>query len=47
MKAWSRNLGHEHLATTVNSYIPVTRERQRELLERMRSKRFGVDEVHE
>ncbi len=32
LKAWSMNLGHEHLATTVNSYIPVSRERQAELL---------------
>ncbi len=31
-KARSMNLGHEHLATTVNSYIPVSRERQREVL---------------
>ena len=32
MKAWSLNLGHDNLATTVNSYIPVSRERQRELI---------------
>ena len=31
-KAWSQNLGHEHLATTVSAYMPVSRERQRELL---------------
>ncbi len=31
-KAWSMNLGHEHLATTINSYIPVSRERQAEIL---------------
>ena len=34
-KAWSMNLGHAHLAT-VNSYIPVSRERQAELLMGMR-----------
>ena len=34
LKAWSLNLGHEHLATTVNSYIPVSRERQCELMQR-------------
>ena len=34
-KAWSMNLGHEHVATTINSYIPVSRERQAEILERM------------
>ena len=27
-KAWSQNLGHEHLATTISAYMPVTRERQ-------------------
>lgn len=31
-KAWSLNMGHTHLATTVNSYIPVTRERQGEVM---------------
>ena len=36
LKAWSMNLGHAHLATTVNSYIPVSRERQAELLMGMR-----------
>jgi len=32
-KAWSQNLGHEHLATTVSSYMPVTSERQGELIQ--------------
>ena len=31
-KAWSQNLGHEHLATTVTAYMPVSRERQAELI---------------
>jgi integrase len=31
-KAWSQNLGHEHLATTISAYMPVPRERQRELV---------------
>ena len=31
-KAWSMNLGHEHLATTISAYMPVSRERQGELL---------------
>lgn len=31
-KAWSMNLGHENLATTVSSYMPVTRHRQRDLI---------------
>lgn len=35
-KAWSLNLGHEHLSTTINSYIPVSRQRQGELIKNMR-----------
>jgi len=31
-KAWSMNLGHENVATTINSYLPVTTERQLELI---------------
>ncbi len=31
-KAWSQNLGHENLATTVSAYMPVGRERQGELI---------------
>jgi integrase/recombinase XerD len=31
-KALSMNLGHEHVATTVDSYIPMSRERQGELV---------------
>jgi len=31
-KAWSMNLGHKNVATTVNSYLPVTTERQMELI---------------
>ncbi|WP_299472011.1 hypothetical protein [uncultured Roseibium sp.] len=31
-KAWSQNMGHEHLATTVTAYMPVPRERQREII---------------
>jgi len=31
-KAWSQNLGHEELATTVSAYMPVSRDRQRDLL---------------
>lgn len=36
-KAWSQNLGHEHLATTVTAYMPVSSERQKELIKGMRS----------
>ncbi|MCK0104370.1 site-specific integrase [Pseudohalocynthiibacter sp. F2068] len=35
MKAWSLNMGHDNLATTVNSYLPVTRQRQAEILQGM------------
>lgn len=31
-KAWSQNLGHESLATTVTAYLPVGRDRQGELI---------------
>ncbi|MEJ6388824.1 hypothetical protein [Gymnodinialimonas ulvae] len=34
-KAWSMNLGHAHLATTTNSYLPVSRERQGEVISGM------------
>lgn len=32
LKAWSLNLGHDSLTTTVSSYMPVTRQRQAELI---------------
>jgi integrase/recombinase XerD len=31
-KAWSQNMGHDHLITTVSAYMPVSRERQREII---------------
>ena len=31
-KAWSMNLGHENVATTLNSYLPVTTERQMQII---------------
>jgi len=34
-KASSMNLGHENLATTISSYIPVTTHRQRDLIRGM------------
>jgi integrase len=36
-KAWSQNLGHENLGTTVSAYMPVSRERQGQLLRSMRA----------
>lgn len=41
LKAWSMNLGHEHIATTVGSYLPVSREGQREMLWRL----TGTDDL--
>lgn len=35
-KAWTQNLGHEREATTLSAYMPVSRERQAELLGLMR-----------
>lgn len=32
IKAWSMNLGHENLVTTLSSYMPVTVQRQREII---------------
>ena len=31
-KAWSQNLGHDSLATTVSAYMPIGRERQGDLI---------------
>lgn len=35
LKAWSMNMGHDSLVTTVSSYMPVTRQRQAELIRNM------------
>jgi hypothetical protein len=32
LKPWSMNMGHSNLATTINSYVPVSEERQLEIL---------------
>ena len=34
-KAWSMNLGHEHIATSINSYLPVSPDRQGELIKQV------------
>ena len=34
-KAWSMNLGHENIATTLSAYMPVSPQRQAELIRRM------------
>ena len=33
-KAWSQNLGHESVITTMSAYMPVSRARQRELIKK-------------
>lgn len=38
LKAWSMNFGHENLATTINSYMPVSEQRQLEIIAKLRSK---------
>ncbi len=35
-KAWLMNLGHKNLATTINSYLPVTIDRQMELIRELK-----------
>jgi hypothetical protein len=37
-KAWSQNLGHEKFTTTVSSYLPVSHQRQGELIKGIPSK---------
>jgi integrase/recombinase XerD len=36
-KAWSMNLGHENIATTLSAYMPVSTARQGELIKAMRA----------
>ena len=36
-KAWSQNLGHEHVATTFTSYGSVPSHRQAEIFETLRA----------
>ena len=42
-KAWSQNLGHEHVLTTFTSYGEVSSHRQAEILEAMKPGNDGVD----
>lgn len=39
LKAWSLNLGHENLATSINSYLPVSEARQLEIINEMGKER--------
>ena len=36
-KAWSQNMGHENFVTTIGSYLPVTEQRQAELIKALQS----------
>ena len=36
LKAWSMNMGHDSISTTVTSYMPVSRQRQTEILNGMK-----------
>ena len=40
-KAWSQNLGHEHVLTTFTSYGAVARDRQLDILERLSDAKEG------
>lgn len=40
IKAWSMNFGHEDVMTTISAYVPVSMERQIELLREMRGTRL-------
>jgi hypothetical protein len=31
-KAWSQNLGHESMKTTVSAYMPISQEHQKSLI---------------
>lgn len=37
-KAWSLNLGHDSVVTTISAYCPVSKERQAELIKGMNAK---------
>ena len=36
-KAWSQNMGHENFTTTVSSYLPVSEQRQGELIKALKA----------
>lgn len=51
-KAWSQNLGHEHVLTTFTSYGSVDAQRQAEIIQSLREDRgdlasFSADEIKE
>ena len=34
-KAWGMNLGHDNMAVTMGSYLPVTQQRKKEMIKGM------------
>jgi integrase len=42
-KAWSQNLGHDHVATTQNNYLKVSSERQHEIMQDIRTKNIDFE----
>lgn len=44
-KAWSQNLGHEAVLTTLTSYGAVASARQAELMEQLRSEEMRPDDA--
>lgn len=42
IKAWSMNFTHKDIMTTVNGYVPVSPERQEEIIKAMRDSRDGA-----
>jgi integrase len=44
LKAWSQNLGHDDVMTTLRSYGAVAEERQRELIQGLAARRDGTTE---
>lgn len=46
LKAWSMNMGHESLMTTVSSYMPVSRQRQAEIIRGMRNTHDSGTRAH-
>ena len=35
-KAWGMNIGHDNMATTMGSYLPVPKQRKEELIKNMK-----------
>jgi len=44
-KAWSQNLGHDHVLTTFTSYGKITSQRQAELIRGLKTAKLGADDL--